>query len=52
MSKAALIDLDGTLSDSGLAIIKSINYALENLDMRSCKEIPHGRWPFTLANFY
>ena len=31
MSKAALIDLDGTLSDSGLAIIKSINYALENL---------------------
>ena len=31
MSKAAFIDLDGTLSDSGLAIIKSINYALENL---------------------
>ena len=31
MSKAVLIDLDGTLSDSGLAIIKSINYALGNL---------------------
>ena len=31
MSKAVLIDLDGTLSDSGLAIIKSINFALGNL---------------------
>jgi len=37
MLKAALIDLDGTLSDSGLAIIKSINYALENLGYENLK---------------
>ena len=37
MLKAVLIDLDGTLSDSGLAIIKSINYALENLGYENLK---------------
>ena len=42
MSKAALIDLDGTLSDSGLAIIKSINYALENLGYEKLQGDPHG----------
>ncbi len=31
MPKTVLLDLDGTLSNSGLAIIKSINYALINL---------------------
>ena len=31
MPKTVLLDLDGTLSNSGLAIIKSINYALINM---------------------
>ena len=37
MSKVVLIDLDGTLSDSGLAIIKSINYALVKLGHEKLK---------------
>ena len=42
MPKAILIDLDGTLSDSGLAIIKSINYALEHLGHEKLQAMPLG----------
>ena len=34
MPKTVLLDLDGTLSNSGLAIIQSINYALINLGQK------------------
>ena len=42
MYKAILFDLDGTLTDSGEGITKSVQYALEKVAAHFCGTAPFG----------